>query len=110
MSGRLSNAGLSRMHEVMARGEIPRLVTLVNQGEDVHVDAMGTVTIGRNSQVQRDTIFRIASLTKPVTAVATMILMEECKCGSMKRSTGWRPNWRTERKAASTARWTTPCP
>jgi len=82
-SGRLSNAGLSRMHEVMAvyvtRGEIPGLVTLVNQGEDVHVDAMGTVAIGRNSRVQRDTIFRIASLTKPVTAVATMILVEECK-------------------------------
>jgi CubicO group peptidase (beta-lactamase class C family) len=83
MSGRLSNAGLSRMHKVMAgyvtRGEIPGLVTLVNQGEDVHVDAMGTVAIGRNSRVQRDTIFRIASLTKPVTAVATMILVEECK-------------------------------
>lgn len=82
-SGRLSNAGLSRMHEVMAdcvtRGEIPGLVTLVNQGEDVHVDAMGTVAIGRNRRVQRDTIFRIASLTKPVTAVATMILVEECK-------------------------------
>jgi hypothetical protein len=32
------------MHQVMAgyvtRGEIPGLVTLVNQGEDVHVDAM----------------------------------------------------------------------
>jgi len=54
-------------------------VTLVNQREDVHVDAMGTVAIGRNSRVQRDTIFRIASLTKPVTAVAAMILVEECK-------------------------------
>ena len=94
----------------VTRGEIPGLVTLVNQGEDIHVVAMGTVTIGRNSWVQRDTIFRIASLTKPVTAVATMILMEECKCGSMKRSTGCCPNWRTERRDASTARWTTPCP
>jgi CubicO group peptidase (beta-lactamase class C family) len=29
--------------------------------------------------MRRDTIFRIASMTKPITAVATMILMEECK-------------------------------
>src|SRR5258705_3471016 len=29
--------------------------------------------------MQRDTIFRIASMIKPITAAATMILVEECK-------------------------------
>ena len=29
--------------------------------------------------MQRDTLFRIASMTKPITAVATMILVEDCK-------------------------------
>ena len=29
--------------------------------------------------MRRDTIFRIASMTKPITAVAAMILVEECK-------------------------------
>ena len=41
-------------------------------------DAIGTKAIG-GGPVRRDTIFRITSMTKPITAVATMILVEECK-------------------------------
>lgn len=36
------------------------------------------MSAGGGEPVQRDTIFRISSMTKPVTAVATMILAEEC--------------------------------
>ncbi|MDR0359369.1 MAG: beta-lactamase family protein, partial [bacterium] len=39
----------------------------------------GTLAAGGKRPMRRDTIFRIASMTKPVTAVATMILVEECK-------------------------------
>jgi CubicO group peptidase (beta-lactamase class C family) len=46
---------------------------------EVHVDANGTRTIGDSAPMQRDTIFRISSMTKPIIAVATMILVEECK-------------------------------
>ena len=70
------------MHAVMAghveRGGVPGLVTLVSRRGEVHVDAIGTATLG-GDPVTRDTIFRITSMTKPITAAATMILVEECK-------------------------------
>lgn len=81
-SAGLSKARLGRMHEVMAghveRGEVPGMVTLVSRRGEVHVDAIGTKAAGGSDPMRRDTIFRIASLTKPITAVAAMILVEEC--------------------------------
>src|SRR2546427_7093561 len=78
----LSRVRLGRMHDVMAgyvdRGEVPGLVTLVSRRGEVHVDAVGTKSVGGNDPIRRGTIFRIASLTKPITAAA-MILVEECK-------------------------------
>jgi len=58
--------------------EIPGLVALVSRRGQVEVNAIGVKKIGENNPVQRDTIFRIASMTKPITAAATMILIEEC--------------------------------
>jgi CubicO group peptidase (beta-lactamase class C family) len=79
----LSKERLGRMHEVMAgyveRGEVPGLVTLVSRRGEVHVDVIGTQVFGESSPMRRDTIFRISSMTKPITAAATMILVEECK-------------------------------
>src|SRR5712691_2537923 len=82
-TGGLSSARLARMHDVMAgyveRGEVPGLVTLVGRRGEVHVDAIGTKVVGGSDPIRRDTIFRISSMTKPITAAATMILVEECK-------------------------------
>src|SRR5258707_8008489 len=84
----MSTAGLykmrlGRMHDVMAgyveRGEVPGLVTLVSRRGEVHVDVIGTRAIADSTPMRRDTIFRISSMTKPITAAATMILVEECK-------------------------------
>jgi len=79
----LSRARLGHMHDVMAgyveRGEVPGIVTLVCRRDEVHFDAIGTKMVGGRDPVRRDTIFRIASMTKPITAAATMILVEECK-------------------------------
>jgi CubicO group peptidase (beta-lactamase class C family) len=78
-----SSTRLARMHEVMAghvgRGDMPGLVTLVSRHSEVHVDALGLQAIGGSEPMRRDTIFRIASMTKPITAAATMILVEECR-------------------------------
>jgi CubicO group peptidase (beta-lactamase class C family) len=78
----LSQARLGRLHDVMTgyveRGEIPGLVTLLSRHGEVHVDAVGLKSLGGHDPMRRDTIFRIASLTKPVTAAAAMILVEEC--------------------------------
>ncbi len=83
MSSGLSQARLGRMHRTMAAyvesGEFPGIVTLVSRRGEVHVDTIGTKAFGGSDPIGRDTIFRIASMTKPITAVATMILIEECK-------------------------------
>ncbi len=55
---------------------VPGLVALVATGEDVHVEALGHLSIG-GPPMQRDALFRIASITKPITAAATMALVEE---------------------------------
>ena len=82
-SAGLSNARVARLHDVMAsyveRVQLPGLVTLVSRRGETHIEALGMKALGGSDPVQRDTIFRIASMTKPVTAAAAMILVEECK-------------------------------
>ena len=82
-NGGLSGARLGRMHDVMAshveRGEVPGVVTLVSRRGEAHVDAIGTQAIGGSEPMRRDTVFRVSSMTKPLAAVATMILIEECR-------------------------------
>src|ERR1700730_4994487 len=80
--GGLSKTRLGRLREVMTShveaGDMPGLVTLVSRHGEIDVDAIGKMTFG-GAPMQRDTIFRITSMTKPVTAAAAMILVEECK-------------------------------
>jgi len=82
-SGGLSKARLGRMHDVMAgyveRGAVPGIVTAVSRHGEVRVDAIGMKAVGGSDPMRRDTIFRIASMTKPIAAAAAMILVEECK-------------------------------
>ncbi len=61
------------------RKEMPGLVGIVSRHDEVHAEALGTLAFDNPAPMKRDTIFRIASITKPVTAVAAMILVEECK-------------------------------
>jgi CubicO group peptidase (beta-lactamase class C family) len=72
--GGFSAERLGRVHDVLTRyvqrGEVPGAVALLSRGGQVHVEKAG--------DVWADTIFRISSMTKPVTAVAAMILVEEC--------------------------------
>jgi CubicO group peptidase (beta-lactamase class C family) len=71
----------TELHDAMAarveRGEFPGIVTLVARDDDVRVDAIGVTEFGGDVPVRRDTIFRIASLTKPIVAAATMALVED---------------------------------
>jgi CubicO group peptidase (beta-lactamase class C family) len=79
----LSKSGLERMDRVLAghiqRKDMPGMVALVSRRDNVHVEVLGTLAVGEAAPMKRDTIFRIASLTKLVTAVAAMILVEDCK-------------------------------
>jgi CubicO group peptidase (beta-lactamase class C family) len=79
----LSSARLARMHDTLLRhvdsARLPGLVALISRRGAEHVDAIGTLAFDRTAPMRRDTIFRLASVTKPITAVAAMILIEECK-------------------------------
>src|SRR5438309_8332738 len=78
-----AEAGLDRLHEAMAarvaKGELPGMVTLVAQGEGVHVDPIGVMAFDSAEPMRRDTIFRITSMTKPILAAATMMLVDDGK-------------------------------
>jgi CubicO group peptidase (beta-lactamase class C family) len=80
MTHTTSRTGLDRLHVAMAarvaRNEMPGIVTLVAQGDEVHVDTIGVKTFDRAEPMRRDTLFRIASMTKPILATATMMLVE----------------------------------
>jgi CubicO group peptidase (beta-lactamase class C family) len=72
-----------RLREVMAAqvtpDKLPGAVWLVAQGDHVVVDTAGVSAIGGSTPMSRDTIFRITSMTKPVTAAAVMMLIEDGK-------------------------------
>jgi CubicO group peptidase (beta-lactamase class C family) len=91
----LSKPRLERMHRVLSgyveRQEMPGLVALVSRHDDVHVETLGTMSAGQPAPMKRDTIFRIASLTKPITAAAAMILVEECQLRLDESIEPWLP-------------------
>jgi CubicO group peptidase (beta-lactamase class C family) len=81
--GGFSPARLARMHAALRRhvdsGLLPGLVALVHHRGREHVDTIGNQAFDSNMPMRRDTLFRLASMTKPITAVGAMLLVEECK-------------------------------
>jgi CubicO group peptidase (beta-lactamase class C family) len=81
MSSAFSKAGLDRTHDVLRGyvddGIVPGLVALVQRDGETHVDVVGAQALG-GPPMTRDTIVRVSSMSKPVTAVAVLILLEEC--------------------------------
>ncbi|WP_017569060.1 serine hydrolase domain-containing protein [Nocardiopsis halotolerans] len=79
----LPTSGLRRIRDVLARhvdsGRIPGLVALIDRGGRTHVETMGTMRHDGGPPMRRDTLFRMASTSKPVTTAAAMILLDECR-------------------------------
>jgi CubicO group peptidase (beta-lactamase class C family) len=96
-----SKQRLARMREILSghieRKEMPGLVYVVSHHDDVHLEALGTLAFDQPAPMKRDTIFRIASLSKVVTAVAAMILVEECKIRLDDSIEPWLPELRNRR-------------
>jgi CubicO group peptidase (beta-lactamase class C family) len=75
---------LQRIHDVMQRyidgGQISGAVTIVaRRGRVAHLEAHGLMDLESRKPMAKDAIFRLASTSKPVTAVAVMMLVEEGK-------------------------------
>ena len=83
MSRAFSRARLGRMSDTMRgyveRGEVAGVVTLLCRHDEVHVEAFGAQDLHTGPPMRRDPIFRILSMTKPITAAAAMILGEEAR-------------------------------
>jgi CubicO group peptidase (beta-lactamase class C family) len=70
----------ARMKEFIEKKEIAGAVTLVVSPDKVlHLDAAGKADIAADTPMQADSIMWIASMTKPLTGVAVMMLQEEGK-------------------------------
>jgi CubicO group peptidase (beta-lactamase class C family) len=78
-----TESGLRRLREVLARhvdsGKIPGLVVLVSRGEQTHVETIGTMRHDGGPAMSRDTVFRMASTSKPLSMAGAMVLLDECR-------------------------------
>ncbi|HTW36916.1 MAG TPA: serine hydrolase domain-containing protein [Rhizomicrobium sp.] len=101
MDNKSSKAGFSSeklalippmMQNVVDAGDLSGFVTLLfRKGEIAQVNTIGHRDIATKAPMTRDTLFRIASMTKPVTSVAAMMLMEEGKLRLEDPITKWVP-------------------
>src|SRR5678815_1384643 len=74
------------------------VVSLIwRRGEVVQVDTIGQRDIAAGLPMERDTLFRIASMTKPVTSLAALMLMEEGKFKLEDPITKWAPEFKSAR-------------
>ncbi|GFE78923.1 serine hydrolase [Steroidobacter agaridevorans] len=70
----------TEMKSLAERGELSGVVTMVaRKGKVVHLEAAGKRELENGTPMQKDSIFRIYSMTKPITGVAMMILFEQGK-------------------------------
>ncbi|WP_392841401.1 serine hydrolase domain-containing protein [Streptomyces sp. LN500] len=69
------------LHEILdahvSKGPVPGAVGLVVKGDRTEVQAAGSADVEGTAPMARDSIFRIASMTKPIVAAAVMMLVEE---------------------------------
>ncbi len=80
----LSSERLQRIHDAVERHidahEISGAVTVVaRKGRLAHLEAHGVMDIGTKKAMSQDTLFWLASMTKPITGTAILMLMEEGK-------------------------------
>jgi len=93
--GGFTGAGLVALDAALERhvtsGAVPGLVALVASGQQVHLTVAGQASVGTAPPIRRDSIFRIASLTKPIVGVAAMLLIEDGAMGLGDPVERWLP-------------------
>ncbi|MFE6665802.1 serine hydrolase domain-containing protein [Streptomyces sp. NPDC057697] len=86
---------MSNLHDVLSKhvggGAAPGAVGLVARGDRVEVAAVGSADADGTVPMERDSVFRIASMTKPVIAAATMVLVEEGRIALDEPVRQWLP-------------------
>ena len=96
----LSSERLARLDGVMKKryvdsGMLPGIMTQIyRKGQHVHTGMAGNMDLERSKPMQEDAIFRIYSMTKPITAVALMILVEDGLIGLDDDVQTYIPEWK----------------
>ncbi len=104
------NALTERLDRHVRAGTLPGAVAAVATGDDVEFAVVGARSID-GPPMTRDTIFRIASVTKPITAAAAMVLVDDRTLGLDDPVARWLPSWRRRWSCAPRSRRsTTWCP
>ncbi|KAB2590971.1 serine hydrolase domain-containing protein [Streptomyces arboris] len=75
----------------ITRGSAPGAVALVARGDRVEVAAAGSATLAGTTPMRRDSVFRIASITKPIVAAAAMTLVEDGLIAPADPVAAWLP-------------------
>jgi CubicO group peptidase (beta-lactamase class C family) len=82
------------LQAVVDAGDLSGFVTLIwRKGEIVQLNTLGHRDVAAGKPMTRDTMFRIASMTKPITSVAALMLMEEGKLRLDDPITKWAPEF-----------------
>ncbi|KPF73634.1 serine hydrolase [alpha proteobacterium AAP81b] len=82
-------------HKYVAAGKLPGTLALVaRHGEVVHLGMTGHADVASGRPIAEDTIFRIYSMTKPITSVALMMLVEAGKIALDDPVHRWIPEWK----------------
>ncbi|MFK0128899.1 serine hydrolase domain-containing protein [Streptomyces rubiginosohelvolus] len=83
------------LHELLdthiARGSMPGAVALVARGGRVEVVSAGTAGLAGSAPMRRDSLFRLASITKPIVAAAAMTLVEDGLIAPADPVAAWLP-------------------
>lgn len=101
-----STERLARIHEAVAKHidqkDVSGVVTLVaRRGKIVHFEAQGLADIDARKPMMKDSIFRLASMSKPITAVAVLMMMEEGKIRLSDRVSTFIPEFKSMKVAVA---------
>ena len=109
----LSTERLQRIHEMVMRHvearDISGAVTMVaRRGRVVHFEAHGLMDIEAKKPMTKDALFRLASSSKPITAAAILMLMEEGKLKLTDPVAKYIPEFRNSKVALEAVRGAVP--
>jgi CubicO group peptidase (beta-lactamase class C family) len=102
----MSSDRLQRVHEAVLKHieakDVSGAVSLVaRRGKIVHFEAQGLADIDAKKPMMKDSIFRLASMSKPITAVAVMMMLEEGKIRLSDRVSTFIPEFKTMKVAVA---------
>jgi CubicO group peptidase (beta-lactamase class C family) len=92
---RLDRIGQHLQEKYVGPGQIPGAITRIwRRGELAYDGMVGSMDLERGLPMREDAIFRIYSMTKPVTSVALMMLVEEGRIGLDDEVATYIPSWK----------------